>query len=77
MLAGREIKGIRYGQYFVAGASVTVADPFGTWAGQIQNISLDPSGETTVTVTDPGANPHRKVGERLERHWTELRLVSQ
>lgn len=77
MLAGREVPGIRYGAYFCPGAAVTVADPFGTWTGHIYNISDRPDGVATVAVTDPGTNPHRHIGERLDRHWSELRLVTQ
>lgn len=77
MLAGRGVPGIRYGAYVCPGAMVTVADPFGTWTGQILNIGERPNAVAVVAVTDRGTNPHRKVGERLERVWTELRLVRQ
>lgn len=77
MLAGREVPGIRYGAYYTPGATVTVDDPFGTFRGQIVGMGWYTNSPFTIAVTDPGRNPHRSVGERLERHWTELRLVSQ
>lgn len=77
MLAGRDVPGIRYGAYFCPGAMVTVNDPFGTWRGQIIGMGWYASSVYTIAVIDPGSNPHRHVGERLERVWTELRLVPQ
>ena len=77
MLAGRDVPGIRYGAYYTPGATVTVADPFGTWTGQIVGMGWYADSVYTISVTDPGSNPHRRVGERLERIWTELRLVPQ
>lgn len=77
MSVGRDVPGVRYGMYFCAGARVTVADPFGTWTGQIINMSTGPDAEALVAVIDPGGNPHRHIGERLTRVLSELRLVIQ
>ncbi len=75
MLKGRTVPGVNYGAYFCPGAAVIVADPFGTWTGQILNMGERPAEEAVVSVTDPGTNPHRHVGERLNRAVSELRLV--
>lgn len=77
MLAGRDVPGIRYGAYFCPGARVSVADPFGTWSGQIVGMGWYANSVYTISVTDPGTNRFRRVGERLERMLSELRLVTQ
>jgi hypothetical protein len=77
MLAGRDVPGIRYGAYFCPGATVDVPDPDGTFRGQITGMGWYTGSIYTIAVTDPGDNPQRHVGERVERVWTELRLVTQ
>lgn len=77
MPLGRDVPGIRYGAYFCPGAAVLVDDPFGTWRGQIVGMGWYTDSPYTIAVTDPGTHPHRKVGERRERRWSELRLVTE
>lgn len=77
MLAGREVPGIRYGAYWCPGATVDVPHPDGNLRGQIVGMGWYTDSIYTIAVTDPGTNPHWEVGDRVERLWNELRLVTQ